>query len=108
MAGDGVGSESEKTETEPRAFPSIAFWGLARATIGGVMLRPTAIVADYWELREALRRRAARNFRTLRAEIRAILTEALADEIAQIRAERERDERQGGVGDALQGETSSR
>lgn len=44
----------------------------------------------HWDtdLYEALKRRAKRNYRTVRAEIRAILSEVLADEVDAIRAER--------------------
>ncbi|MCS6919934.1 MAG: hypothetical protein NZM28_09195 [Fimbriimonadales bacterium] len=40
-------------------------------------------------LYEALKRRARRNYRSLRQEIRAILAEALAEEVDALRAERE-------------------
>lgn len=40
------------------------------------------------ELYEALKRRARRNYRTIRAEIRAILADALSDEVDALRAER--------------------
>jgi plasmid stability protein len=39
-------------------------------------------------LYEALKRRARRNYRTVRQEIRAILAEALAEEADALRAER--------------------
>jgi plasmid stability protein len=40
-------------------------------------------------LYEALKRRARRNYRTIRQEIRAILADALAQEVDALRAERE-------------------
>lgn len=40
-------------------------------------------------LYEALKRRAQRNYRTIRQEIRAILAEALAEDVNALRAERQ-------------------
>ena len=49
---------------------------------------------------EALKRRAKRNFRTVRAEITAILAEALREEAEAIRREQEALQNAKGVSDA--------
>lgn len=46
-------------------------------------------------LYEALKRRARRNYRTIRQEIRAILADALAQEVDALRAEREAEQPEG-------------
>ena len=51
-------------------------------------------------LYEALKRRAKRNFRTVRAEITAILAEALREEAEAIRREQEALQNAKGVSDA--------
>jgi plasmid stability protein len=51
-------------------------------------------------LYEALNRRAKRNYRTVRAEIRAILAEALREEAEAIRREQEAEQNAKGVSDA--------
>jgi plasmid stability protein len=51
-------------------------------------------------LYEALKRRAQRNYRTVRAEIRAILAEALRAETEAIRREQEAEQNAKGVSDA--------
>jgi len=49
---------------------------------------------------EALKRRARRNLRTLKQELRAIVYEALAPEVEAIRREQEAEQNAKGVGDA--------
>ncbi len=53
------------------------------------------------DLYEALKRSAKRNYRPLRAEIRAILSQALREDVEAIRRERAERAQQGGEGDAL-------